>query len=100
MYWALKVVRGRNKAPSRKTPALGDDRGGINTERYCPSLRRNAQGGSEKKDRACNGLGKGVRECWVSLGRYLARYGTDIERGLDARFKASLTGEKPQGLMG
>lgn len=44
-----------------------------------------------RKGQGLHGLEKeeGVRDCWVSLGRYLARYGRDIEKGLYARFKAS-----------
>lgn len=48
----------------------------------CPGMVRRKETGSARAGE------EGVRGCWVSLGRYLARYGRDIEKGLNARFKA------------
>ena len=55
-----------------------------------PILTEKSPGRVRGKDRAgpARAGEEGVRGCWVSLGRYLPRYGRDIEKGLNARFKA------------
>lgn len=65
-----------------------------------PILTEKCPGRVRGKGRACTSREEGVRECWVSLGRYLARYGRDIEKGLDARFKASSTKTEAARLIG
>lgn len=47
-----------------ETPALGDDRGGINTELYRPSLRRNVQGGSEERTGTAQMVFVSVGSAW------------------------------------